>query len=307
MIAHFLPRFPTFRRVTLRPRLDRQALGEMAIFYLVIPSAFGLVLGVNQSGIALHLTWGMAIAYWIGLTMTMWIGLHICTQVTALALRPWRPPLLLVLSVGALLASVPMRRIIYAYTDLYSPFLLHGRTVQTFKPFSLEPEFLSQHFRLWAGVFVVWTFTNVVLDRYMRMPRYRFGLVRLPEEPAENAVAPEQSEHVAVAVATTAPLFERLPRELGTDIIALKAEDHYVRVFTARGEALVLARLVDAIRELGPTEGSRVHRSYWISRAAVVRIEASGRNLVAHLRNGLEVPVSQTYKEVARQAGLWPA
>jgi hypothetical protein len=54
-------------------------------------------------------------------------------------------------------------------------------------------------------------------------------------------------------------------------ILALSAEDHYVRVRTDRGQALILMNLANAIAALGPDAGVRVHRSHWVSRALAMK------------------------------------
>lgn len=100
-------------------------------------------------------------------------------------------------------------------------------------------------------------------------------------------------------------LLERLPPKLGREIIALGMEDHYVRVFTRRGDTLVLMRMADAIHDLGATEGARVHRSWWVRRAAVAAIERRGRGGWVRLDTGLEIPVARRrLAELARQGWL---
>lgn len=82
-------------------------------------------------------------------------------------------------------------------------------------------------------------------------------------------------------------------------------EDHYVRVFTDAGESLVLLRLSDAIAEVQEVPGLQIHRSHWIARAAVARMERlpDGR-LRLHLVNGSVLPVSRTFAKQVREAGL---
>lgn len=87
---------------------------------------------------------------------------------------------------------------------------------------------------------------------------------------------------------------ERLPAEhRGSDLLALEAEDHYLRVHTSAGSTLILLRLGDAVAELGPERGAQVHRSWWVARGAVERIERAGEKVALVLRGGLRVPVSR--------------
>ena len=48
-----------------------------------------------------------------------------------------------------------------------------------------------------------------------------------------------------------AGFFDRLPVRMGRDLIFLKADDHYLDVYTVAGHGLLLMRLVDAVSELG--------------------------------------------------------
>ena len=91
------------------------------------------------------------------------------------------------------------------------------------------------------------------------------------------------------------PLVARLPLDIRGRILCLEMEDHYVRVHTDRGAALVLMRLSDAINEAQPVKGRQVHRSWWVSDEAVEEFERVGRTGMVHLRNGSRAPVSQRY------------
>jgi len=98
------------------------------------------------------------------------------------------------------------------------------------------------------------------------------------------------------------PLLDQLPAELGSDIIALEMEDHYVRVHTMLGSALVLMRLRDAIAVIGDMEGMQVHRSWWVARGAVEDVLRDGRNIRLRLARGLEAPVARAKVPELRDA-----
>jgi DNA-binding LytR/AlgR family response regulator len=107
-------------------------------------------------------------------------------------------------------------------------------------------------------------------------------------------------------IAWTTGIFAKLPANLGHDVRALHSEDHYVRIYTRSGDALVLGTISDAIKtlELSGYSGQRVHRCWWVASGAVVETVSTGRRLGARLANGVEVPISQTYREVARLSGV---
>lgn len=100
-----------------------------------------------------------------------------------------------------------------------------------------------------------------------------------------------------------ASLVARIPRRLGREVWALKAEDHYLRVFTPAGDALVLMRMADAVAELTGAPGLQVHRSWWVAEAALESVAREARRVELRLKNGLRVPVARDRVAALRQAG----
>jgi hypothetical protein len=98
-------------------------------------------------------------------------------------------------------------------------------------------------------------------------------------------------------------LLARLPGRLGEEVIALQAEDHYVRVHTSLGSDLLLMRFADAVAEADGIEGLRVHRSWWVARSAVASAKAEGRRATLTLKTGLSVPVTRESVPEIRKAG----
>ncbi|ATQ43830.1 LytTR family DNA-binding domain-containing protein [Caulobacter mirabilis] len=96
---------------------------------------------------------------------------------------------------------------------------------------------------------------------------------------------------------------DRLPRGLGREVLCLQMEDHYVRVHTPGGSALVLMSLGQAVAGLGDLEGMQTHRSWWVARDAVEGAVEDGRNLRLKLKGGLTAPVSRARVGALRAAG----
>lgn len=279
---------------------------KRVLFHLGAPLFIGALLGTNQTGIAVDLPWELGVLFWIVLTLGVWTLAELGTTGLAKLLRPWRPPALLLLVLGLFLATLPARPLIYAYAELFGPWLLHGRTVRHMAPLSFNIESILMYLRLWSGVYIVWIGTNYFFDRFLGLPRLRYDLE--PLAPA-SAVPPAGGSAPAGAAAASSPgtgFLDRLPAHLGKDLVALKAEDHYVLTCTLAGKALILYRMGDAIDELQQLRGLRVHRSYWINLDALARVESTGRGHVAVMKNGLRVPVSAGYRDALRARGLLP-
>lgn len=99
-------------------------------------------------------------------------------------------------------------------------------------------------------------------------------------------------------------LRERLPPPFrGAEIYAVSAEDHYLRVHTSAGGALVLLRLADALAELDGIEGAQIHRSWWVARAAIVGAHRDGRKMTLTLKGDIIAPVSRPNVKALQNSG----
>jgi hypothetical protein len=86
-------------------------------------------------------------------------------------------------------------------------------------------------------------------------------------------------------------------------LIAIEAEDHYVRVHTEAGSELVPMRFSEAVEELAQAYGYRLHRSWWVAAEAIDAIRWTRGGGEARLTGGLQVPVSRTYAGSLKSAG----
>ncbi|MBX2881917.1 MAG: LytTR family transcriptional regulator DNA-binding domain-containing protein [Granulosicoccus sp.] len=94
-----------------------------------------------------------------------------------------------------------------------------------------------------------------------------------------------------------------LPGVVGTDVIAVANDLHYLNVWTTAGRTTVLGNLRDVVADLGDI-GLQVHRSHWVAHAHVRRILGTASNGVCILSNELRVPISRRrWKDVRKQYG----
>lgn len=112
------------------------------------------------------------------------------------------------------------------------------------------------------------------------------------------------SSEPATAEAPSSPrISSPLPSVLHGDILYLGNEDHYIRVYRREGSELVLMRMRDAVEALSAVEGARVHRGWWVARAAVARGHKEARAVSLELVDGRVVPVSRAMVAPLRKAG----
>ena len=97
------------------------------------------------------------------------------------------------------------------------------------------------------------------------------------------------------------PLVARLPVGIGSDIIYLKSEGHYVKVHTTAGSSMIMIRFKDAAAELDDL-GMRVHRSYWVAHRHVIAAVRRDNRTLLRLAGGHRVPVSRSHLHAVRAA-----
>ena len=112
---------------------------------------------------------------------------------------------------------------------------------------------------------------------------------------------PSVAQRVAIPRPGRQPraLLRLLPQGLGTDLIYIKSEDHYLEVRTTVGSSLIKMRFSDAVAELGDRR-VQVHRSYWVANGHVARSVRSGKRTLLRLTGDHKVPVSVTYLPAVR-------
>jgi hypothetical protein len=89
----------------------------------------------------------------------------------------------------------------------------------------------------------------------------------------------------------------------GARLIAIQAEDHYLRVHTDAGEELLTLRFADALKDLERAHGFQTHRSWWVAGDAIEAVRWRAGVGEARLAGGLVAPVSRTHAPRVKAAG----
>jgi hypothetical protein len=133
-----------------------------------------------------------------------------------------------------------------------------------------------------------------VLISWPRLQGLLPPLVQSLKKSVDEPLAP-QSQLSSVVEENVQNWRKALPTELGNDVIAVKSELQYLRVWTTRGSALVLGSLQE-VEEAEGSDGMRVHRSWWVHAQHVRTLWRSGEAAICELSDGREVPVSRRRK-----------
>ncbi|MEA1013289.1 LytTR family DNA-binding domain-containing protein [Sphingosinicella sp. LY1275] len=212
-------------------------------------------------------------AFWLGLTAAgavAAVAADVLLPVTRLRAGAVR------IGVVALTSALPMTFVVAWTMSLLQP----GRV--------FAPQQLPALFAAVAAIQLL-----VVYATTIALPKVGGG-----EAPGLASTLPE-SRNEAVPAFPSA-LLNRLPPEIGSDILALETEDHYLRVHALGGSALILMRMADAVALLDPRLGAQVHRRWWVAEAAVESTRTEGQKLSLCLIDKSLVPVGRTFSAAAK-------
>lgn len=265
------------------PALPNPHPARQIVIDLVAMTVIGIVLALIGPFGSFTNPFALRLVYWLGLA---WAG-YACYRpiggmITRLGPRLDLPEWSLWL-LGCLVATVPMTVVVWLVSALPPP---------------LEMPRLEDWMTTYGYVLAIGAVVTMV-----------FYLVQAKPGAVQTATTPQSVPSLTEPAATIEPVppaprfFSRLPARLGTDLLALEMEDHYLRVHTALGSDLILLRMRDAVAELDGLDGSQVHRSWWVARAAVKLAERDGRNLRLVLCGGLSAPVARNMVPVLKADG----
>lgn len=122
-----------------------------------------------------------------------------------------------------------------------------------------------------------------------------------PPQAAAVAVVPQtEPASVDADAASEAAFLRQLPPAIGTDVVSIRSDLHYLQVRTTLGRAIVLGSIATAEVALD-AHGLRVHRSYWVALRHVRRVGRSGNGWYCVLSDGSRVPVSRRRAGTVRE------
>ena len=163
-----------------------------------------------------------------------------------------------------------------------------------------RPATVSETAGLYAKVLVLHLFIGSLAAYAIRRS------LRKPDGEAGPPSADGTADTAASQAPPEAALLARLSAGTRADILHLRMQDHYVEVHTTAGMEMLLLRFRDAMHEVEGVDGQQVHRSHWVARAAVAKVERRrGGAVVLHLVNGSEVPVSRSFAPTLREEGWY--
>lgn len=260
---------------------------QLAIEIFII-AAIGAVLGLLGPFNTYEMPTAIRLAYWIGFILVGYVIYRPVQTVAVWLSESTAIPLWTALLLAAALAAIPLTAVV--------GFALAGMRVDT--------DYLGTGFGL-LYLQVLGIGLGIQAAMWLLFTRH---IGTDDPEIVEAAAAPPAPKpldvrEIAMPERPAAPFFDRLPPELGTNLVCLEMQDHYVKAHTLAGSEMLLMRLRDAMAELDGVEGLQVHRSWWVARDQVRAIRREGRAIKLELANGLLAPVARSRQEALRAEG----
>lgn len=233
------------------------------------------------------LPFDLRLPYWlalIGVNMVKWnLWFHVAVRYLGSAPRTMG----LIALAGVVVINLPLPLEVHAISRLFG-----SKGAMPYWPVYLSA----------VGLGVTMTI-GIILIRWAQ--RVSNPTVEMPVDVPASIALPDETAAISPVEPPVGGLMIRASVADPTQVLAVEAEDHYLRLYLADGrKPLVLYRLRDALAELAPLDGEQVHRGYWVSSRAVIGLERrDGRKWALRLEGGLVVPVSTTYMPAVRRRG----
>ena len=172
-----------------------------------------------------------------------------------------------------------------------------GDWLDSFEKGGIWQGIVAEFFEVGPQVLIVWMAIN--------LPFFASGPeLNEPPDPEPGAegdgqrhgtVDVQKDEAGQYAEKVRSEFLDDIPESLGTDVLAISSDMHYLHVYTELGHCMILGSLQRAADAMGD-EGMRVHRAHWVARKAIVRIVKNGQQWSCLLTNELKIPISRRNK-----------
>jgi hypothetical protein len=273
----------------------------------VVTVLVGLLLGGHQWEIFAGYDKIFSYGYWVLRLLTaylLFVGCLLLLEVTPLGEKiawGWLAGLAAVITLPFFTLCVTMLDLLLGLPELG----LLGLGLDPDSTVTYSAELMAQAFAMESLYHVdnYLAFCTLVL-----VPRLVLEL-RRGEVAGAAADAKGDAAPVNAAASATAPVepagepafLQRFDPPLSGRVLAVQAQEHYVRVVTSGGATTTLYRFGDALRELEGLPGLQVHRSYWVADDGVASLKSGRRGLRIVLRNGEQVPVSAKHADLVQR------
>lgn len=265
-------------------------------FFIGIPVA----LAVLFSMVGIRLTAGMpyldALGYMILHMLLAWAAVSGGAFLAHYLCRSWRPPVIALCVMGFVISLVPAALSFHWLGDLYAAWYPEFAANRSDNIPSWSLGYVS-HFVRFSIPAVPLYLAGIYGYRALRQVDWLGYGSPLISVHTEEPPVQEKSRRIA-----TAGLLQGAGLPDNAELIAVKAEQHYIQIWSDQGKELVRYRFRDVARNLSGCEGDQVHRSWWVNYGHVAGVRKAGRSIELVLENKLTVPVSLANRNTVMKA-----
>lgn len=289
--------------ITMRSLLGGLSPLQGLIFFLFVPlyrtvhSAF-----LPFAAIEFSAHW-IAIAYLLSHAFIFWWLLEVLSRLIGKFLSPMRIPLLPQFVIAVLITIMVNGFLEHLRAIVFDPSLVSGSLVGQDSQIDLSNSLNFYNFLLGISeAFLSWSAVNFILIVFLKVPRFGYS----PAEKWQSVflgIRPTINKDVQSNGTPEAYFLSQLPSSLGTEFISLEAQQHYVLVTTVTGSKLVHSTFHGALAAVSDLDGLRVHRSFWVNKAAIKTVLRDGREFKIELYTGAIIPVSRSYRVKVEELG----
>lgn len=271
---------------------------------LVVVLLTGLLLGAHQRGVFAEIPLPFSYGYWtlrLLIAYLLFAGALALLEQSPLAARlawPWLAPAAALLTLPLFTLCVTMLDLLLGEPE-FGPQGLVGGHVGVGMDAGGTALTVGAMALLFARESLYHLDNHLLLCALIVVPR-------LLQESAAAQPAAAQGASPAPRVLAAAPpevpaFLQRFDPPVEGPLLAVQAQEHYVRVITPAGAHCTLYRFGDALRELEGLCGLQVHRSFWVADAGVAALRNDRRGLRIVLSNGEQVPVSARHSDLVQR------
>ncbi|MGI9309157.1 MAG: LytTR family DNA-binding domain-containing protein [Gammaproteobacteria bacterium] len=274
---------------------------DYLIFYLAIPAGLAFIYTTLGMRIVVGMPFLDAVTYMLLHNYASWWSTDIGTRLVRLCCRSWRPPAHVIIFLGFCATLLPMT---FFYQQLSAFFDSLYPSMQQIREGYVTPgwtfAYVLDYARYAFSALPIYLLSFMGFRFFSGVDFYRYGLTAA-DQPESVPTAAGFLQTAAVADGP-AYFLRNSDIPIDADIIALKAEEHYIQVWSTSGAGLVRYRFQDAVQDLEGRHGMQVHRSWWVNLEHISSWHRKGRSIELVMDNKQHIPVSQAHTQSIQRA-----
>jgi len=277
------------------PPARNPQLIDYLLFFIAIPVIIAFIFSMVGTRLTTHMPYLDSLAYMVLHMFIAWWAVSVCAWAVKLACRSWTPPVIAICVMGFFVSIVPAAFMFQTVGDYFAnlyPAFAENRADDNLPSWDINYLF---HFIRYSIPALPMFLAGVFGYRYVTGVDW-FGY------PTEETIETVEEKTDPLLGDATAGLIEGCSLPDDAILLAIKAEQHYIQIWSDKGKDLVRYRFKDIPELLADYNGAQCHRSWWVNLELVREHEIHGRKLELVLTDKLSVPVSLSYKNAVLKA-----